>query len=159
LSGGGPRIAAAFRSFAEAIAAISGELDKALKALKTASQHPSGTAAVLEIRTQIEHLFPPDLLASEPLAVLQHIPRYLRAAQVRLGRAVTDPRKDAEKLAPFAPLWGAYLAKRGAVRDQEASRALRWVFEETRVAIFAPELKALGGASIVKVKAALGELR
>lgn len=159
LAGGGPRIAAAFRAFAEAITAISGELDKALKALKTASQHPSGTAAVLEIRAQIEQLFPPDLLASEPLSVLQHLPRYLRAAQVRLGRAVTDPRKDAEKLAPFAPLWGAYLAKRGTVRDQEASRALRWAFEETRVAIFAPELKPQGGASIAKIKAALGELR
>ena len=159
LAGGTPRIPAAFRLFAEAITAISLELDKALQALKSASSHPSGTAAVLELRAQIEHLFPPDLVGTEPLSVLGQIPRYLRAAHVRLGRAVTDPRKDAEKLAPLAPLWAAFLGKRSSARDQEAVRELRWAFEEMRVAIFAPELKALGGVSIAKLKASVGALR
>ena len=76
----------------------------------------------------------------QPLARLAHYPRYLRAAQVRLGRAVDDPQKDARKLAPFAPVWASFLAKFGAARDQEAAWDLRWDFEELRVAIFAPEL-------------------
>ncbi len=72
---------------------------------------------------------------------------------------MTDPRKDAEKLAPLAPLWAAFLAKRGAARDQDAARELRWAFEELRVAIFAPELKALGGVSLAKIKATVTALR
>jgi ATP-dependent helicase HrpA len=78
---------------------------------------------------------------------------------VRVGRAVTDPRKDADKLAPLTPLWNAFLAKRATVGDHEAARALRWAFEEMRVAIFAPELKPLGGVSIAKIKATLDALR
>jgi ATP-dependent helicase HrpA len=114
---------------------------------------------VKEIRAQIELLLAPDLVAAEPLATLRQVPRYLRAAQVRLGRAVTDPRKDADKLAPLAPLWSTFLARRGAVKDREGARELRWAFEEMRVAIFAPELKPLGGVSIAKVKATLDALR
>jgi len=98
-------------------------------------------------------------VASEPLATLRHVPRYLKAAQVRLGRAVTDPRKDADKLAPFAPLWTAFVAKRAAYKDREGARDLRWAFEEMRVAIFAPELKPLGGVSFAKIKATLAALR
>ncbi len=158
-SGGAPRIAPSFKLFTDAIAPISQELDKALKALKAASSHPSGTAAVLEIRSQIERLFPADLLATIPLTALRQLPRYLRAAQVRLARAVSDPRKDAEKLAPLAPLWTAFLAKRSAARDQAAANELRWDFEELRVAIFAPELKTITPVSIPKVKAALAALR
>jgi ATP-dependent helicase HrpA len=159
VAGGSPRIAPAFRGIAELVSAISSELDKLVAALKSASSHPSGTAAVLEIRAQLEQMFPPDLMETETLARLQQIPRYLRAAHVRLGRAVTDPRKDADKLAPLGPLWGAFLAKRATVRDKEGEKELRWAFEEMRVAIFAPELKAQGGASIAKIKAALASLR
>ncbi len=156
---GAPRIATSFKLFADAIAAASAELDKTLGALKAASSHPSGTTAVSEIRAQLAHLLSPDLVATVPLASLQQLPRYFRAAQIRLGRAVTDPRKDAEKLAPFAPLWAAFLAKRGSARAQDEARELRWAFEELRVAIFAPELKAMGGVSLPKVKAAVAELR
>jgi ATP-dependent helicase HrpA len=110
-------------------------------------------------RAQIDLLLAPDLVASEALVTLRQVPRYLRAAQVRLGRAVTDPRKDADKLAPLAPLWTAFLAKRGAAKDRDAARELRWAFEEMRVAIFAPELKPLGGVSLAKIKATLDALR
>jgi ATP-dependent helicase HrpA len=79
--------------------------------------------------------------------------------QVRLGRAVTDPRKDADKLAPLAPLWNAFLAKQATFADREGVRALRWAFEEMRVATFAPELKPLGGMTIAKIKTALDALR
>ena len=90
-----------------------------------------------------------------PLARLEHYPRYVRAAQARLQRAIADPRKDADKHAPFGPLWEAYLAK----RSSEGARELRWSFEELRVAIFAPELKTAEPVSIAKVAAAVAALR
>jgi ATP-dependent helicase HrpA len=156
---GAPRIAPAFRLFADAIAPIKKELDDVLLALRTASKHPSGRASILDIQAQLEELFPADLLDWVPLASLGHYPRYLRAAKARLGRAVTDPRKDLDKLAPFSPLWAAYVAKRASARDPSAARELRWAFEELRVAIFAPELKTAVPVSLPKVSAAVAALR
>ena len=159
VNAGTPRVATAFRLFSEAIAPVAKELDSLLGALRTASKHPSGRAALVDIQAQLEHLFPADLMEWVPLAQLEHVPRYLRAAQARLGRAVSDPRKDMDKLAPFATLWSAFLGKRASVRDQAAAAELRWAFEELRVAIFAPELKTPVSVSLPKVAAALSALR
>ena len=156
---GAPRVATAFKLFTEAITPIAKELDKTLQALRNASKHPSGRAAIVDIQAQLEQLFPVDLMASVPLARLEHVPRYLRAAQARLARAVTDPRKDTEKLAPFAALSAAFLAKRATARDQSTALELRWAFEELRVAIFAPELKTPVPVSLPKLTAAVAALR
>jgi ATP-dependent helicase HrpA len=159
LTAGAPRVTQAFTVFAEAMAPVAKELDKTLAALRTASKHPSGRAALLDIQAQLELLFPANLMESVPLPRLEHYPRYLRAAQARLARAVTDPRKDMDKQAPFGALWSAYLGRRATARDQDAARELRWSFEELRVAIFAPELKTPVPVSLAKVQAALAALR
>jgi ATP-dependent helicase HrpA len=156
---GTPRIAPAFRTFTEAIARTSTELDATLQALRSAGKHPGAKTAIAEIRAQLEELFPADLLAWVPLARLEHVPRYLRAVRARIERAIADPRKDAEKLAPITPLWTAFLGKQRTARDQETAVALRWWFEELRVAIFAPELKTPVPVSIARVTAALDALR
>jgi ATP-dependent helicase HrpA len=155
---GTPRIDPAFRVFVEAIKPVSAALDELLRALRNASKHPSGRHALEDIYAQLEHLFPDDLIAWVPLRRLDHYPRYLRAAQARLQRAIGDPRKDADKLAPFKPLWTTFLAKRANARDQDAARDLRWAFEELRVAIFAPELKTPVPVSVAKITAALAAL-
>ena len=49
--------------------------------------------------------------------------------------------------------------KQRTARDQETAVALRWAFEELRVAIFAPELKTPVPVSIAKLTAALAALR
>ena len=157
LAAGIPRVALAFKRVERAAVAAASELQNTLQALNAGAKHPSGTAASAEIRAQITQLFPPDLISTVELARLEHFPRYLRAAQARLTRAISDPRKDADKLAPFAPLWAAFLAKQPA--DRDAARALRWAFEELRVAIFAPELKPALPATLASVSLALSALR
>jgi ATP-dependent helicase HrpA len=152
-------MAAAFTRVERAVALASSELQATLRALDSASKHPSGTAASQEIRAQIELLFPQDALASVELARLEHYPRYLRAAQARLTRAISDPRKDADKLAPFAPLWQTFLNKQSAATERAAARSLRWSFEELRVAIFAPELKPALPVTLASVQLALSTLR
>ena len=159
LAAGAPRIPQAFKVFTDAVTPVAKELDKTLQALRSASQHPSGRAALLDIQAQLEGLFPVDLMTRIPLATLEQYPRYLRAAQARLARAVTDPRKDIDKLAPFTKLWTAFVAKRATARDGAAASELRWTFEELRVAIFAPELKTPVPVSIAKVTAAVAALR
>ena len=131
----------------------------ALRALESAAKHPSATLARGEIRVQLEQLFTPDLLETVPLSRLEQIPRYLRATQARLTRAISDPRKDADKLAPFAPLWAAFLARQSALSDRSAAAALRWAFEELRVAIFAPELRPAAPVSVASLSQALSQLR
>ena len=155
---GTPRIDPVFRVFVDATKPVYAGLDELLRALRNASKHPSGGNAIKDIYAQLEHLFPNDLIGWVPLGRLDHYPRYLRAAQARLQRAIGDPRKDADKLAPFAPLWSSFLAKRASARDPEAMRDLRWAFEELRVAIFAPELKTPAPVSVAKVAAALGAI-
>jgi len=159
LAAGRARIAPAFTLFVDTIKPVAAELDKTLQALRSASKHPSGRTALLDIQAQLEELFPPDLLAWIPLARLAHYPRYLRAAQTRLGRAVTDPRKDADKLAPLAPVVAAFAKKRAGVRDAAAVDAIRWELEELRVAIFAPELKTAFPVSLARTAASVAALR
>jgi ATP-dependent helicase HrpA len=156
---GTPRIAPVFAVLEQGIVRASSELDRTLQALRGAAKHAGARVVVAEIRDQLERLLPEDLLAWVPVQRLEHFPRYLRAAQMRLGRAIADPGKDAEKLAPIAPLWAAFLAKQPAARDSETACALRWSFEELRVSVFAPELKTPAPVSLAMVTAAVAALR
>ncbi|RYZ42427.1 MAG: DUF3418 domain-containing protein, partial [Myxococcaceae bacterium] len=156
---GSPRIEQAARDWANAVVATSMELSETLAALKAASKGPSGSAAVRDIRSQLAQLFPANLIEWIPFTRLLNYPRYLRAAQARLSRAVTNPAKDAGKAAPFTPLWEAFLARSTPVRDPEAAQELRWAFEELRVAIFAPEVTTPVSVTVAKVSAALAALR
>ncbi|MBX3226573.1 MAG: ATP-dependent RNA helicase HrpA [Labilithrix sp.] len=151
LKQGLPRLAAAAKVLTDALAPIHAELNETLAAIRSASRHPSGRLALLDIEKQLEHLFPPDLALHVPIPRLGHYPRYLKAARARLQRAIADPRKDADKHAPFAPLWTTFLAR----KDRATQPDLRWMFEELRVAIFAPELKTPSPVSVAKVKEAL----
>ena len=159
LAAGTPRLAPTFKALERATAAASAELQATLRALDSASKHPSAKLASAEIRAQLEQLFPPDLIEVVPLARLEQFPRYLRAAQARLTRAISDPRKDADKLAPFAPLWASFLARQSTLGDRNSAAALRWAFEELRVAIFAPELRPAAPVSVQSLTQALAQLR
>jgi len=159
LAAGTPRIAPAFKALERAATAASAELQATLRALDSAAKHPSAKLASGEIRAQLEQLFPADLVESVPLARLEQFPRYLRASQARLARAISDPRKDADKLAPFAPLWASFLARQSTLSDRSAAAALRWAFEELRVAIFAPELRPAAPVSVQSLTLALAQLR
>jgi ATP-dependent helicase HrpA len=72
---------------------------------------------------------------------------------------MSDPRKDADKLAPFAPLWASFLNKEPNATDRDSARALRWAFEELRVAIFAPELKPAQPVTLAGIALAVSTLR
>ena len=158
LARGTAQLEPAFLRITRTIAAVSAELDKTLRALDSAAKQPSGAAAVRDLRAQLEQLFPSELLLNVELARLDQYPRYLRAMQTRLARAINDPRKDAEKLAPFAPLWSQFLVKRASASDRQRATELRWLFEELRVAIFAPELKPALPVSAASLAAATAEL-
>jgi ATP-dependent RNA helicase HrpA len=153
------RLDPAFERVTRAIAALGSELDKLQRALGAAAKQPSGTHAVRDIRAELDVLMDPDLIFSIELDQLDQYARYLRAAQTRLGRAILDPRKDADKVAPFGPVWSAFIEKRRSARDRAAARTLLFELEELRVAIFAPELKPAMPINVAAVTRSLAALR
>ena len=98
-----------------------------------------------DVRSQIGRLLAPGWLARTPWERLQHFPRYLKAASLRLDKLRADPARDARLAADLASLEVPYRreaanrARQGAV-DAEFEQ-FGWLLEELRVSLFAQELK------------------
>jgi ATP-dependent helicase HrpA len=109
-----------------------------------------------DVQSQLAHLVPADLWRTASLARLGHIVRYLQALQIRLQRQAHDPQKDAQKAAPVVPIWQAFLARRGELatrgRRPEELEQFRWLVEELRIQIFAPELRTPIPVSLPRVQ-------
>ncbi|MEI8341951.1 MAG: DUF3418 domain-containing protein, partial [Verrucomicrobiota bacterium] len=109
------------------------ELGKQLFALREKILASPNRYAGIEV--DLKRLIPEDFPANIPHAQLAHLPRYLKAVQIRAERGVLNPARDSEKakqLVPFAG-WMHSVA-------EEKREAFRWMLEEFRVSIFAQEL-------------------
>jgi ATP-dependent helicase HrpA len=125
---------------------LTSELTKVHGALRPLAGKPGIAKAVVDdVQDQLRHLAIPELVATAPLARLSHVLRYLRALQVRLQRQAHDPVKDQQKASQVVPLWQQLVARRAELRSKGRTDAeldeYRWLLEELRVHVFAPELK------------------
>jgi len=102
------------------------------------------------MEADVERLVPGNLPEHTPFAQLQHIPRYLKAVQVRAERAVLKPAKDAEKAAQITQFhdWRKRVMP-------ERREAFRWLLEEFRVSLFAQELGTAESVSVARLNALL----
>ena len=100
-------------------------------------------------------LLPSDFLVRIPYERLAHVPRYLKAMQLRAGRWRQNPAKDAERARQIAP----YVAAIAKLPPGPESAAFRWLVEEFRVSLFAQELGTAEPVSAVKLDRALAALR
>ncbi|MCX6561156.1 MAG: ATP-dependent RNA helicase HrpA [Candidatus Aminicenantes bacterium] len=114
-----------------------------------ASNPSSKTLCALqdEFKSELESLAPKDLFASLSGERLARIPGYLEALAVRAGRVKVDPEKDRKKAAqvePFLKALRALEAKaaKGSAAFKAGVEEFRWLIEEFKVAVFAPEVKA-----------------
>ena len=125
---------------AGAILAEHAALNKKLNAVE--KNFPQPTA---DIRSQTGRLLAPGWLARTPWERLQHLPRYLKAASLRLDKLRADPARDARLAGELAALELPYrreLGSRAKHGDQTAEFAqFGWLLEELRVSLFAQELK------------------
>ena len=101
--------------------------------------------AAAEVRAQCDRLLAPQWIARTPWERLQHLPRYLKAAEQRLEKLRGDPARDAQRAAEIAPLEQAY-RRELAARARYGSLApeleqFGWLLEELRVSLFAQALK------------------
>ncbi|HEU4412868.1 MAG TPA: ATP-dependent RNA helicase HrpA [Polyangiaceae bacterium] len=135
------------RDTIEAVAALAAKLEA------SARVRPLPPPALDDLRSQLAHLLPKDAFFAYPPERLRQLPRYLRAAHVRVERLANDPVKDREKQALVQPFWDNYLRRLGDPdTDPAALDDYRWLVEEYRVSVFAPELKAAVPVSPQRLK-------
>jgi ATP-dependent helicase HrpA len=95
--------------------------------------------AAEDLKQQLARLLGAHWLARTSWARLQHYPRYLKAAGLRLEKLRADPARDARQMAELAPLLAGWLR---APRPLSAElEQFGWLLEELRVSQFAQELK------------------
>jgi ATP-dependent helicase HrpA len=120
--------------------------------------------AARDIREQLARLLAPGWLARTPWERLQHFPRYLKAASLRLDKLRADPARDARLAAELAALEQPY-RREAAARARQGGRDLKleqfgWLLEELRVSLFAQELKTpvpVSGKRLAKLWRSLRE--
>jgi ATP-dependent helicase HrpA len=111
-------------------------LEKRLSALAKTFPGPAQ-----DVREQISRLLAPGWLARTPWERLQHIPRYLKAASLRLDKLRADPARDARLAAEFAALDQPYRRETARRAPSAELEQFGWLLEELRVSLFAQELK------------------
>ncbi len=112
---------------------------------RIASVHKAHPQAAEDVRGQCARLLAPHWLACTPWERLQHLPRYLKGAALRLDKLRTDPARDARCAAELAPLeqaWRRALAARAKYGSPAPElEQFGWLLEELRVSLFAQELR------------------
>ena len=142
---------------ARSAGAILTEFAAAQRKLKD-SKPPADVAT--DIQQQLARLMPKNFLTQTPSAQLQHLPRYLKAVQLRLDKLRADPARDAARLTELRPqdqrFW-RLVAERKGVQDPRLQE-LRWLLEELRVSFFAQELRTPQPVSLKRIDKAWAQL-
>jgi len=131
------------QEIARSAAAIQAErtaLEKRLAAAERTFPQP-----VADIRAQLARLLASGWPARTPWERLQHFPRYLKAAAMRLDKLRADPQRDARLAVELSTLEQPYRRELG-VRLKNGTVSAEfdqfgWLLEELRVSLFAQELK------------------
>ncbi|MDR7096081.1 ATP-dependent helicase HrpA [Hydrogenophaga laconesensis] len=133
------------------------EYAAAARKLKDSKPHAE---VATDITQQLQRLMPKRFLLQTPYAQLQHLPRYLKAVQLRLDKLRADPARDATRLAELRPqdqrFW-RLVAERKGVQDARLQE-LRWLLEELRVSFFAQELRTPQPVSVKRLDKAWAQL-
>ncbi len=117
------------------------------------------------IRGELEAIMPrnfPEIHSAERLA---RLPAYLEAIRIRAERAKNSPEKEQKKAAEIAPFTDALagLDKRvgasGSAEIKASLESLRWLIEEYKIAVFAPEVGTAGTVSAKRLTDILREVR
>lgn len=103
-----------------------------------------GSAAANPWSMELDRLVPPRFLERVPYTRLSHLPRFLKALQIRGERAAIQPEKEQARRQLLAPYVDACNRWKTVASNHDELLPLwdefRWMLEEYRVSIFAQEL-------------------
>ena len=128
-------------------------LQKCLPQLKVHVQASS------DIRTQLEFLVHKRFIASTPYERLQHLPRYLKAINLRIEKLRGNPARDAQFMAQMQSLSQALQKLRQAHTADPRVDEFAWLMQELRVSLYAQELKTPVIVSVKRLEKMLAALR
>ena len=125
------------------VAEILSEATALKKAIKKATSLTT-MHAVSDVKAQMENLVYPGFVAKTGYDQLVHIPRYLKAAQVRLTKLGPNLHRDNQLMLTVQDLEDSYdnavKSLPGGTIVPDALRRVNWMIEELRVSFFAQEL-------------------
>ncbi len=162
LAEGRPRLQLLVQEMARLASSILLEWSAAHKKLAGFKAQASVYADILQ---QLQELLPKRFMSELPPARRTHLPRYLKAVQMRLDKLRADPARDAQRQAELAPLLARLRREMQLARQQGEATAdpgleeLRWMLEELRVALFAQELRTPFPVSVKRVEKAWSQWR
>ena len=112
-------------------------LQKALPGYKAHGQ------VLQDIRSQCEWLLGKEWVGNTPFERMQHMPRYLKAINVRLTKLRSNPARDTQNMSLMQPLQQQWQRKLSAQQGEVDVRLddFGWMAQELRVSLFAQELK------------------
>ena len=115
-----------------------------------------------DLRAQLDALVFPGFMAAHPGDRLAHLPRYLKAMEMRLAKLPDQFPRDSSAQREMAPLLTAWRARVERQRAQgqidPALEAFRWYLEELRVSLFAQELKTPEPVSVKRLEKRWAEI-
>jgi ATP-dependent helicase HrpA len=92
----------------------------------------------------LDDLLPARFLDAIPFEQLRHVPRFLKAMQIRAERARLNRVKDQERANQLTFYLSALQKMREAgkrsLEDRQRAESFRWMIEEFKVSLFAQEL-------------------
>ena len=112
------------------------------------------------VAADLDRLVPKGFLTVYSIARLGRIPRYLEGLMIRLERARLAPEKDKTKVAQIEPYIFELSRLDAAVKSgtRAAVDELRWMIEEFKLALFAPEIKTAFPISAVRLARKIAEI-
>lgn len=99
-----------------------------------------------DVESQISCLVYKNCFTQTPWEYLQHIPRYLKALNLRIQKQPSNPDRDGKNAASIGLIWQKWQDKMNNLQQTHmdippALQDFRWQIEELRVSLFAQELK------------------
>lgn len=109
-----------------------------------------------DINAQMENLIYAGFVAQTPAQWLEHLPRFIQAAEIRLGRAGPNLKQDQCNAQAVQALWHAYQTeiKERQMQNENVDSLIefRWLLEELRSALFAQQLKTSVPVSVKRLQ-------
>ncbi|HET7831332.1 MAG TPA: ATP-dependent RNA helicase HrpA [Gallionella sp.] len=127
---------------------------------KSLPQLKAHVQANQDVRAQLEWLLHKRFVADIPYERLQHVPRYLKAVNLRIEKLRSNPARDAQCMAQMQPLMQAWQKLRQARQGKHDPRMdeFAWLLQELRVSLFAQELKTPVIVSVKRLEKMLASI-
>jgi len=135
------------------------EMEETRKKMKVSSGLPE------MFKDELEKLVPRNFLETYPLEFLNRLPRMIEALRRRAERARLSAEKDRAKSSQVEPFWAdyEYLKKMGSrtptPEKDRLLQELRWMIEEFKISVFAPEIKTAFPVSAKRLATRIKEIK